>query len=158
MRIIYILLIILLAIKIWEIDIKDRTHPYGLDDKKNKEIRVEGEKYGVFSYWGKPTKKDSIKNSLDKVEWLCTNYTRDVIWRRAFVGSVILTLPLTYIMELTIHQSFLVLLETFIGLYIYTEYDNHHIKYYKSTYTITHIKKIKKKLKISQSNPIYEIL
>lgn len=157
MQTIIIIIASLFIVKyLWTLDIKDRTHPFGLDDSRNKLTHLKGEMYGVSTCWGKPNGKDTLFSRLNKIEWLSTVYENEVFWRRAIcfgiAGSLILQLgQATFKIESTI------LFGLTITLFVYFShmYYNHHIMNIKSRYIKKHISKMKKHLNLSTDNPIY---
>jgi hypothetical protein len=144
--------IIFLLHKIWKLDLYDRTHPYGLDDAKNKKYapNIVGEKYGVHVFKGRPTKKDDILSRLNKIEWLADSYKRNVTWRRSLcfgiIGTLILLALKNYedLSNLNIVLSSVIIISGMV--YFYQSYNNYHLEYYKNRYVHQHIDAIKKSL------------
>ena len=147
-------------------EIKDRFHPFGGDEIKlkkytklyrnDKEIN-KCEESGVQVFWGKPSRKDTLKQSLDKIEWLSTNYNYETIWRRCFIYSVAFTVILTIILKLgkkDIDKILTLVLILFLAFYMTRSYEKCHIQKPKTKFITRHINKIKKKLNIDGSNDI----
>jgi len=157
-QIIIITVVSLFIIKyLWALDIKDRTHPFGLDDSRNRTTTLKGEMYGVSTCWGRPSKKDTLFSRLNKIEWLSTGYETEVFWRRAVcfgvAGSLVLQLG-----QATFSLQSAMLFGMTITLFVYFShmYYNHHILNIKTRYIKKHISKMKRRLDISANNPIYD--
>jgi hypothetical protein len=154
----YILCLVLffIAIYVWEIDYKDRTHPYGTDDTKNKKYypNFKGEDYGVSVFWGKPDKKDTIRRSLDKIQWLFSPHKDEIIWRRVLFFSIIIGI-IFYISEKQNILFYIAVL--YIGFYQIKMYEKAHISAIKSKYIDRNILSIKRKLKLEKTNFLKEI-
>lgn len=151
-----IFIVIIFSVNLWKLDMKDRTHPYGLDSKLNNKYvkKIVGEKYGVSVFWGIPSKKDTNKKHLDKIEWLSTSYNREVKWRRALVFGLI-----TSLLILIGGNNFIVTSIFITGaIYFYDNYYDHHINYFKSKYIKSHVKSLKKNLNLNANNPIYKYI
>lgn len=162
------LCILLYVIKIlWEKDVTDRTHPFGGDNfklkkylknigiKEEKKTLPKGEDYGVQTYWGKPDQKDSIKNCLDKIEWLGTNYTQEILWRRCAIYSILSGILAYLIIDyenFKITKAISVIFLLFIAFYMTKSYENTHIFKIKSKFITRNISIVKKKLKLSHEN------
>lgn len=146
--------------KIWKLDLYDRTHPYGLDNVKNKKYtpNIEGEQYGVYVFKGMPVKKDDIVSRLNKIEWLSDQYKRDVTWRRSvcfgIIGSILLIALKNYEDLLNISQVLSSILVITVILYFYQSYNYYHLEYYKNRYIHSHIKAVKKSLNLSLENKL----
>jgi len=156
---------------LWTNDIVDRRHPFGGDNDKLKTYLArhgisrdrigkfpKGEDYGVQTYWGKPNKKDSICRSLDKIEWLATNYKTEVIWRRCLVYAIVLGLLIFIAIgkeRFEIDRILSVILLLYIGFYMSKSYENTHIMNIKSKFLEKNVGAIKEKLNLDQKNSIF---
>lgn len=154
--------LIVFAKNMWSMDMNDRTHPYGLDMTRNEKFckGVEGEKYGVSVYWGRPGRKDKPVDMLNKIEWLANSHKREVFWRRSLVSAIVLVPILLLISG---YENFLNPLKVvaclplaFVLFYFTYVYAHHHVEHYRSMYTNSHIRKLKTKLKLPSYNPIYK--
>jgi len=154
--------VLFVAQKLWALDVKDRTHPYGLDDTKKKLSNISGEKNGVSLYWGKPNKTDKILDSLNKVEWLSDSYVREVKWRRALFFSLILSVLILFVTDirvlLDVTKFFPCVIIISVFLYGSHQYYDHHVNHHRSQYVKSHIRFLKKSLKLPKNNPIYNVL
>ena len=143
---------ILLLRKIWSLDLYDRTHPYGLDDLKNRKYPdLVGEEYGVNVFSGKPSQTDLPKTSIAKIKWLLEK--RVVAWRLSLAFGIIGSLLLVIALEIKEPKSILTTICIVSGiLYFYTSYRGHHLDHYKNKYISDNLRNIKKNLKEDTSN------
>lgn len=144
----------------------DRVHPFGGDNTKLKiylgksNISLKkfpkGEDYGVQTYWGKPNKKDSIKEALDKIEWIGTNYNSEIIWRRCLVYAIIVGILTMIVSETSFKPDKIlsIIFLLFIGFFMTKSYEKAHIQKIKSKFISQNIGIIKNKLDISHENSI----
>jgi len=145
--------VIFFICKVWKLDLYDRTHPYGLDNIKNKKYTpsISGEKYGVNIFKGRPTKKDDVMSRLYKLDWLTDSYKRTVTWRRSLcfgmIGTLLLVTLRNYEEILNLNTVLLSILVISSMVYFYQIYNNYHIEYYNSYYVHQHINALRKQLK-----------
>jgi hypothetical protein len=149
-----------------KIDVVDRNHPFGGSDRKMKVLKkhvknVEfGEENGKTTFWGKPAKTDDAKKMIDKIQWLGTNYDKDILWRKSLIFAVVLTLVLETISLQNVSYSkklFITCLVLFVGVYMYRSYENTHLYLIKAKMLNQNVKNLKNILKIDQSNFIDNI-
>uniref|UniRef100_A0A6C0EKN3 Uncharacterized protein n=1 Tax=viral metagenome TaxID=1070528 RepID=A0A6C0EKN3_9ZZZZ len=157
------LALILLAKKLSNIETIENTHPFGREAKnKKKYFEKDRRNFGKYTYWGKPSKKDTIKNSLDKLHWLGEVHNKEVIWRRALYFAIIITLCVIVV----INYKFLfrpskllgILTVVYIGIYMHRSYDSAHLRGDQGRLIRQNVRKIKNKLKISHDNPLDNII
>jgi hypothetical protein len=153
--------IIFVVYRICKLDNHDRTHPYGLDHKRNARFpNKKGEKYGVGVFWGKPNSFDDIKSHLNKIDWLSTSYERDVEWRRCISISLVMSMALWLVIDPFILKNTKTFFTTFIIIFIFTylhiQYWKHHINHRRGVYIKDHVLTLKEKLNIPAYNPIYK--
>ena len=154
------ILIIFLCFKLWQYDIKDRTKPFGTDNIKNNKYakNIFGEDNGVCTFWGKPNKKDTVKKSLDKIEWISSIYKDEIIWRRCLVFSIIFSLLITFVnfkFENSLVQIFLINISfLYLCLISLKNYENTHISKIKNNHIQKNSHFIKKKLNLDFGNVI----
>lgn len=145
-KIIIPIILILLFLRITQIDQKDNTQPFGTDDEKNKKINVKhSDENGVQTFWGKYYKSDNINESLKKIKFLTLGSEKEIIWRKALIGSCILTLILSFF----INEISTLLLLFFLGFlinYFLLGYFIRHNLFYKNNFILKHLKNIKNKI------------
>jgi hypothetical protein len=164
--IVVLFVILYTCIHIWEKERTDKIHPFGGDNRKLKiyldksKLSVKnfpkGEDYGVQTYWGKPNKKDTVKQALDKIEWIGTNYNSEIIWRRCLVYAIIFGLLSIIIGEINFKPDKIlsIIFLLFIGFYMTKSYEKAHIQKIKSKFISQNIGIIKNKLDLSHENSI----
>jgi hypothetical protein len=147
------------------LDLYDRTHPYGLDKKRNSEKTPDkvGERYGGPTvFWGINSKKDTVKKSLDKLQWLVDSQDRTVEWRRALLTSILITMISTValIPEKLLIPSYILnkILIVFLFIYAYTTYQKYHVNYQRNRQMLLNISHIKRKLRLSYYNHLESII
>jgi hypothetical protein len=140
----------------------DALFPFGGDHSKNNKYTkgLKGEDYGVGMFWGKPFKKDSILDNLNKIQWLSTKSLNDVRWRRSLVIAILSSIFLivtinTKLVKNNVLILFLVLF-LFNIVYFSTNWYVHHVLWRRAKFINTHIRKIKRKLSLTQHNKIYD--
>lgn len=144
-KIVFICFIFFLFIKVWKMDTDDRTHPYGLDKRKNDAVpHLVGEEYGVDVYKGRPEPSDSRRKTIRKIEWLAGSHRDEVIWRRSFVFSVILTFLIQFYLPEFDNKKFIsILLIAFILFYFYQSYYSFHVLNKREKYIKENVKVLK---------------
>lgn len=159
-----LIICIVILHKIWKLDLYDRTHPYGLDNLKNKKYTpyLVGEEYGVHVYTGIPLKTDNITNMINKIEWLSESYKRDVSWRLSLCFGIIGTIVLLTLINIDYFSQPRIILSSImvftIIIYFFRIYRNFHIEHYKSFYIKKHIRRIKKYLNLKSKNNLLDSL
>jgi hypothetical protein len=144
-NIFFIIFIIIVFIKVWKMDTDDRTHPYGLDKRKNDIVpHLVGEEYGVDVYKGRPDPSDSRRKTIRRIEWLASSHRDEVIWRRSFVFAVILTaLVQFYLPKFEIKAFISMVLIGFVLFYFYQSYYSFHVLNKREKYIKENMRKIK---------------
>jgi hypothetical protein len=164
MKILFYLLLpmvmIYIAVCLIKVDSNDRNNPFGTDSVKNNKYAngQVGEDFGVGTFWGKPDKKDSVRNGLDKIQWLSNTWNDDVVWRRSLVtgivSSIIILLGVDPKMILNPGKLLFVCFTVCIIVYGTMSYYMRHFLWRRSKFINTHITKVKSKLKISLHNRV----
>ena len=161
--IILVILLIIIAYKVYNVDSIDRTHPFGTDQNKNKKYAkgLVGEDYGVGTYWGKPTKDDNTLDNLNKIQWLSQSSSYDVIWRRSIVMAIFAGILISFSIDINIilrepSKLLFIVFFIFIISYFSINYYTHHVLWRRTKFINTHIRKIKSKLTLPQYNKIYD--
>ncbi len=147
------------------LDLYDRTHPYGLDKKRNVEKVPDkvGERYGGPTvFWGIKNNKDTVKKSLDKLQWLVNSQDRTVEWRRVLLTSVLITIISTTALspEKLFYPSYILnmIVIVFLFVYSYSTYQKYHVQYQGNRQMLLNISHIKKKLRMSHYNHLESII
>lgn len=167
MKLILICLIGLICLiclsKIYYLDVKDRSNPFGLNDAKNKLYNFpSSEQNGVSTFWGKPNKNDSLLKQLNKIEWLSTNHNTEVKWRRSLffglLGALVLIVTKDY-QQLADIKHLITNAIVISGLIYFSHiYYGHHVQNIKTKYISKHINKLKKQLDQPLDNNIGSFL
>lgn len=156
--IIVIIFFLFLSKKLYSVEICDRHSPFGTDEKKNR-LYVNGKKgddYGINTFWGKPSKNDTVNQKLDKIQWLSHSYKNDVVWRRSLVCALVLSIPLAITLDLDYKGLLTITPCVYISIYMSFNYYNHHYLWRRSKFIDIHIRKIKRSLKLPLYNKISE--
>ena len=147
------------------LDLYDRTHPYGLDKKRNAEKAPDkvGERYGGPTvFWGITDKKDTVKKSLDKIEWLIDGQDRTVEWRRALLTSIMITMFSTAILnpDKLFVPSYIMnmIIIVFLFVYSYTTYQKYHVSYQRNRQMLLNVSHARKMLRLSYYNHLESII
>lgn len=163
--IILVVILVFSCMRIYNTDVKDRTHPFGTDTGKNMKYTkgIVGEENGVGTFWGKPAKKDDILENLNKIQWLANSSEHDVLWRRSIVIAVFSSILIAFAIDVNIllnKPSKLLFLIFFIFLisYFSMTYYKFHVLWRRIRFINTHIRKIKTKLGLPLYNKIDEIV
>ena len=149
---IYTLLVIsLITIRLFLLNEKDRTHPYGTNMQLNEKYSpgIVGEIYGKNVFKGISSEKDTISKALSKIRFLSYSYREDIIWRRCVVFSVIFSFVLLFINgieECTPRSIVSTILCMFVCVYLLRHWENAHLNSIKETHVKNNIKVIKKRL------------
>ena len=151
-----------ICFKLWQTDIKDRNKPFGTDDAKNNKYakNIFGEYNGVSTFWGNSSKKDNIKKSLDRIEWISSIYKDEIIWRRCLVFSLLFSLLIIFINGENINFFQIFLINTiviYLCLYSLKNYEIAHIYKIKNNQIQKNIYSVKKKLNLDFGNTIHII-
>ena len=161
--IILIIILFFIAYKTYKVDAMDITHPFGTDAYKNAKYTkgLEGDEYGVGTFWGRPAKTDEILDNLNKIQWLSDSSSTDVVWRRALVMSIIAGVVIAFSIDINIvlydpSKLMFIILFVFLLCYFSTQYYIFHVLYRRKKFTSTHIRRIKSKLNLPLNNKIYE--
>ena len=151
------------AVKLWGVDVADRTHPFGSDSSKNGKYapNLSGEDYGVQTVWGKPRSKDRPRAMLDKIQWLSHSPRRDVFWRRAFVfatlGTILLMLAMRGLQGLgNARQVVCSFVLFFLLCYFTMSYYVTHFVWRRTKFIDTHVRRLKSEMGLPQANRIVE--
>lgn len=153
---------VVIAVKVFGVDSIDRNNPFGTDKAKNDKYTKgkSGESYGVQTFWGKPSSKDTIKDALDKIQWLTHSAERDIHWRRSFISAVVAAIIIVLSINAKLFYKpvyfFLVVFMGFIMCYFTLTYYVRHLLDRRIKFVDRHVRKIKSKLKISLRNSIDE--
>ncbi len=158
-----LILLLLLAQRMYQTDFIDRTNPFGTDEFKNKKYTngQSGEDFGVGTFWGKPSKDDALIDHLDKIQWLSDSPFNDIIWRRAGITGIVGGILLCFVFdknilfEEPIKLMFSIVL-IFVFIYFSNMYYIQHVLLRRKKFIHTHVRKMKKKLRLSLSNKIDE--
>jgi hypothetical protein len=156
-----LIVLALLAHRIYQTDCIDRTNPFGTDKVKNSQYAdgQSGEDYGVGTFWGKPSKSDKLSDHLDKIQFLTNSSFRDIFWRRAIVAGIVGGVSLIFLIDKNIFLEepvklmFAVIL-VFVLIYFSNMYYIHHVLLRRKKFIDTHVRKIKRTLKLSLGNKI----
>ena len=145
MKLIFQIILITLLLYVINIENIDNTRPYGTDKEKMKEYKniSFSEENGVQTFWGKYLKTDTVNDSLKKIKILSTAVQKDIIWRKAMIGAIIITLILSLFIN-NILFLLLVLFLCFNVIYFSINYYVRHILFYRINNTLKHLKNIKK--------------
>lgn len=159
------LLIIALLIRLMNVEKIEHTHPFGTDIIKNEKYIKKGKigvDYGKYTYWGKPSKNDTVEKSLNRIQWIGSSYSKEVIWRRAMIFAILTTFGAIIIMNYKYlfrpSKIIGVLSIVYIGIYMYRSHDNAHLRNDQNRLTQLNIKNIKKKLSLKLNNPLENII
>lgn len=143
-------------------DKHDSLLPFGAVHEKNRKYAngLKGEEYGVGTFWGKPSHKDSVIDSLNKIQWISGTCLTDVRWRRSLIVAIVSALFIIFVLDFQMIKNntlivFFVLL-LFNIIYFTTNWYVHHVLQRRVKFINTHIRKLKRKLRLTQRNKIYE--
>jgi hypothetical protein len=149
----------------WKKHLKERNYPLTFNNKlrvkmgQNKFYQNKPYYYSKNIFWGKPIINDNIKKSLDKIEWLGTNYDYEITWRRSLYYSIILSLIIFIVTgqyKFQIEKLLLIIFIIYIGFFIYnSRYRAGYLKI-KSYFISQNIKNIKNSLQLKLDNYIYK--
>lgn len=163
--------------RLWQIDGKDAKHPFGGDDvklkrylkRKYKKSQIDPkffenflhEDHGVMTFWGKPEKTDSIKNSLSKIEWLGNNYKDQIVWRKCLICAILASIFIWIIVGINkfkVTKAIAILFALYVIFYGIRNYEGAHFYKIKARYIYSNVDNIRKKLKIGGGNDIVKLL
>lgn len=154
---IVIVALLILAYKIFQTDVNDRMKPFGTDTYKNQKFAKDnsGEDFGVNTYWGRPSKKDTNQKRLDKIQWLCHTPENDVIWRRSFVFALIFSLLSVIVLGIFDYKNVIIMIFIiFASNYTSFIYYKRHLLSRRIKFVDIHVQKLKEHLKIPLVNKI----
>ena len=154
---IVIVALLVLAYKIFQTDVNDRMKPFGTDTYKNQKFAKDnsGEDFGVNTYWGRPSKKDTNQKRLDKIQWLCHTPENDVIWRRSFVFALIFSLVSVIVLGIFDYKNVIIMIIIiFASNYTSFIYYKRHLLSRRIKFVDIHVQKLKEHLKIPLYNKI----
>lgn len=152
----FVIIAILLVFHLFKIDSIDNSRPFGTDTYKNERYakNLVGEDYGVMTFWGKPQKNDTIKKSLDRIEWLNRTLHREVFWRKSLAFAIILGLIISIITETILSPPKLIaiFIACYVFIYMRRSYDSSHLYKIQTKFVTQNIRKIKRQLDVELCN------
>jgi hypothetical protein len=154
---IVIVVLLVLAYKVFQTDVNDRMKPFGTDTYKNQKFAKDksGEDFGVNTYWGRPSKRDTNQNRLDKIQWLSHTTENDVIWRRSFVFALIFSLLSVIALGIFDYKNVIIMIFImFASNYTSFIYYKRHLLNRRIKFVDIHVQKLKEDLKIPLFNKI----
>lgn len=162
-NILLIILLIYLAYVVLKVEIADTSLPFGPDNYRNNKYQKyikgkKGDDYSVLTYWGRPSGKDDVKKSLDKIQWLSHSAEKDILWRKCFFVAVIATILILICINsklLLVPNKVIIILFTIFLISYFSI--NHYIRHSLNSrikYIDRHVQKIKQKLNLSMLNSI----
>lgn len=145
---------------IWNLDFRDRSHPFGLNKAMNEKhaLGISGEQYGKNVFVGRFRAKDTPEKRLNKIEWLVEAQNKEVKWRRALCFAIFFTMIMTSVINPTLFSNtkYIIssILTSFLAIYFLGSYESYHVNYYKQNYISRHIQALKKSFNFKSENPL----